>query len=233
EQKEAQVWEIIYGSVDQSTFYQVKNKPTAAAVWKKLASIHTNKSAMFETDLLNQLQMSRYVESGDINVCTHLANLVVIKEQLAEISSPISNPSFASYICTSMSLATSFKPLFTALATASCTSGKPTTSKELIWHLTEEANSKTIEDNINKQHEAMISTHTKSKGKSNNSKKKSKSKSKAKDFCHYSNCNKDGHTDDQCFAEGRGMAGKAPKWWVKKNSGKSKGKGKGKSANTA
>ncbi|KAG6815603.1 hypothetical protein H0H87_000211 [Tephrocybe sp. NHM501043] len=80
EQKEAQVREIIYGSVDQSTFYQVKNEPTAAAVWKKLASIHTIKGAMFETDLLNQLQTSCYVESGDINVCTHLTNLVVIKE---------------------------------------------------------------------------------------------------------------------------------------------------------
>ncbi|KAG6823474.1 hypothetical protein H0H87_001001, partial [Tephrocybe sp. NHM501043] len=132
-----------------------------------------------------------------------------------------------------MSLATSFKPLFTALATASRTSGKPTTSKELIWHLTEEANSKTIEDNINKQHEAMISAHTKSKGESNNLKGKFKSKAKAKDSRHCSNCNKDGHTDNQCFAEGGGMAGKAPEWWVKKNGGKSKGKGKGKSANVA
>ncbi|KAG6814917.1 hypothetical protein H0H87_006606, partial [Tephrocybe sp. NHM501043] len=80
EQKEAQVQEIIYRSVDQSTFYQVKNKPTAAAIWKKLASIHANKGAMFKTDLLNQLQTSRYVKNGDINVRTHLTNLVVIKE---------------------------------------------------------------------------------------------------------------------------------------------------------
>ncbi|KAG6912216.1 hypothetical protein DXG01_016348, partial [Tephrocybe rancida] len=45
EQKEAQVREIIYSSVDQSTFYQVKSEPTAAAVWKKLASIHADKGA--------------------------------------------------------------------------------------------------------------------------------------------------------------------------------------------
>ncbi|KAG6828837.1 hypothetical protein H0H87_000613 [Tephrocybe sp. NHM501043] len=204
------------------------NLPTAV-IWKKLTLIHANKGTMFETDLLNQLQMSRYVKSGDIDVCTHFANLVVIKEQLTEIGSPISDPSFTSYICTSMSLVTSFKSLFTALTTASHTSKKPTTSEELIWYLTEEANSKTIEDNINKQDEAMISAHTKSKGESNNLKRKAK----AKDSCHCSNCNKDGHTDDQCFAEGGGMAGKAPKWWVKKNGGKSKGKGKGKSANAA
>ncbi|KAG6912245.1 hypothetical protein DXG01_016013, partial [Tephrocybe rancida] len=183
--------------------------------------------AMFETDLLNQLQTSRYIENGDIDVRTHLANLVVIKERLAEIGFPVSDTSFASYIRTSMSLATSFKPLFTTLATASRTAGKPTTSDQLIWHLTDEANSNAIESNINKQHEAMLSAHTKSKGDSSNFKGKPKGKGKSKDGRHCGNCDKDGHMDDQCFSEGGGMAGKAPKWWVKKNGGKSKGKGKG------
>ncbi|KAG6807500.1 hypothetical protein H0H92_007260, partial [Tricholoma furcatifolium] len=42
-QKEAQVREIIYGTVDQSTFLQIKGEPTVAAVWKKLTSIHADK----------------------------------------------------------------------------------------------------------------------------------------------------------------------------------------------
>ncbi|KAG6822952.1 hypothetical protein H0H92_011945, partial [Tricholoma furcatifolium] len=42
-QKEAQVREIIYGTVDQSTFLQIKGEPTIATVWKKLASIHADK----------------------------------------------------------------------------------------------------------------------------------------------------------------------------------------------
>ncbi|KAG5633044.1 hypothetical protein DXG03_008705, partial [Asterophora parasitica] len=35
-QRQAQVREIIYGTVDKSTFLQIKNEPTAADVWKKL-----------------------------------------------------------------------------------------------------------------------------------------------------------------------------------------------------
>ncbi|KAG6851606.1 hypothetical protein C0991_007699, partial [Blastosporella zonata] len=55
-QKEAQVWEFIYKTVNKSTFLQIKNKLTTAAVWKKLASIHMDKGAMFQTKFLMQLQ---------------------------------------------------------------------------------------------------------------------------------------------------------------------------------
>ncbi|KAG5637731.1 hypothetical protein DXG03_004385, partial [Asterophora parasitica] len=74
---------------------------------------------------------------------------------------------------------------------------------------------------------AMLAAHSKSKGTGGGSKSKGKEKLK----WHCNNCRKDGHTQDQCFAEGGGKAGEAPDWWVKKN-GKSKGKGKDKSANT-
>ncbi|KAG6871510.1 hypothetical protein C0995_003951 [Termitomyces sp. Mi166 len=40
-------------------------------------------------------------------------------------------------------------PLFTMLATSSCTSDKLTTSQDLIWHLTEKENSAVIKTNIN------------------------------------------------------------------------------------
>ncbi|KAG6857875.1 hypothetical protein C0995_004531, partial [Termitomyces sp. Mi166 len=62
-QKEAQVCKIIYGMVDQSTFHQVKGETTAAAVWRKLTSIHGNKGAMYETDLLAQLQNAHFIEN--------------------------------------------------------------------------------------------------------------------------------------------------------------------------
>ncbi|RDB30864.1 hypothetical protein Hypma_006010 [Hypsizygus marmoreus] len=54
-QKKAQVCEIIYRTVNQSMFLQIKNKPTTAAVWKKLTSIYADKGIMFETDLLMRL----------------------------------------------------------------------------------------------------------------------------------------------------------------------------------
>ncbi|KAG6837635.1 hypothetical protein C0991_002910, partial [Blastosporella zonata] len=74
-QKEAQVCEIIYGTVDQSTFLQIKGETTAAALWKKLTSIHADKGAMFESDLIGRLQNSRFIENGKVDMRTHLANL--------------------------------------------------------------------------------------------------------------------------------------------------------------
>ncbi|KAG6884174.1 hypothetical protein C0995_010767 [Termitomyces sp. Mi166 len=118
-----------------------------------------------------------------------------------------------------------FKPLFTTLATSAHTSGKPTTSQDLIWHLIKEANSAVIKNNINCQHEAVVAACAKAQAESKDNKGKGKEK------CHCNNCDKDGHTNNQCFEEGGGMAGKAPDWWLKKHKGK--GKDKAKSANAA
>ena len=52
EQKEAQVCELIYNTMDNTTFLQIKGEKTAAALWKKLTSIHSNKGAQFEEYLL-------------------------------------------------------------------------------------------------------------------------------------------------------------------------------------
>ncbi|KAF8804226.1 hypothetical protein BYT27DRAFT_7039524, partial [Phlegmacium glaucopus] len=40
EQRQAAVREVIYRSIDSSTFIQVKNEPNATSVWKKIVSIH-------------------------------------------------------------------------------------------------------------------------------------------------------------------------------------------------
>ncbi|TFK38538.1 hypothetical protein BDQ12DRAFT_574814, partial [Crucibulum laeve] len=49
--KQAQVREIIYETVSKSTFLDIKNEPSAAAMWIKLVSINEKKSDMFETDV--------------------------------------------------------------------------------------------------------------------------------------------------------------------------------------
>ena len=56
EQKEAQVRELIYNTVDNSTFLQIKGETSAAALWKKVISIHGNKGTHFEEYLLGKLQ---------------------------------------------------------------------------------------------------------------------------------------------------------------------------------
>ncbi|KAG6869750.1 hypothetical protein C0995_000750, partial [Termitomyces sp. Mi166 len=211
-QKEAQVHKIIYGMVDQSTFHQVKGETTAAA------------GAMYKTDLLAQLQNARFVENSKVDMHTHLANMVVIKEHLAKIGCPLSNASFASYIRTSLSLAPSYKLLFTTLAANAHAAKQSVTSQDLIWHLNEKGNSAVIKTSINRQHEVMVAAHAKAQGDSKGNKGKPKGKGKGKEKHHCDNCKKDGHTMDQFFEDGGGMAGKAPDWWLKKHKGKGKDK---------
>jgi hypothetical protein len=106
EQKQASVREVIYRTIDNSTFLQVKNEKDAAAVWKKVVSIHADKGSMYETNLLTQLQNTRYVEGESMR--EHLAKMTEIKERLAEMNCQISDESFVSYIRTSLSLAQNF-----------------------------------------------------------------------------------------------------------------------------
>jgi gag-polypeptide of LTR copia-type len=77
-QKQASVHEVFYRTVDKSMFIQVKNKTDAAAVWKKIVSIHADRGSMFETNLLTQLQNSRYSEGDSMR--EHFARMVEIKE---------------------------------------------------------------------------------------------------------------------------------------------------------
>ncbi|KAG5715761.1 hypothetical protein E4T56_gene13744 [Termitomyces sp. T112] len=177
-QKEAMVCEIIYAIVDQYTSHQIKREPTAAAVWKKLTSIYSDRGAMFETDLLAQLQNSHFIENGEVSMHNYLASLAVIKECLAEINCSISNASYVSYIHTSLSLAPSYKPLITTVFANACITKKPISSKDLIWHLNKEANNAAIKTSINQHHEAMVMAHAKAKSESKGAKEKAKSKGK-------------------------------------------------------
>ncbi|KAG6863668.1 hypothetical protein C0991_004262, partial [Blastosporella zonata] len=135
-QKEAQVREFIYGTIDKSTLLQIKNKLTAVDVWKKLASIHSDKGAMFETELLTQLSNSRFHTMDSTTMHKHLAGLTTLNERLAEI----------------------------ALNTLACQTHTKVSSDELIISLNQEANSNEIENNINKSNLAMLAAHAKAAG---------------------------------------------------------------------
>src|SRR6266481_130765 len=111
-----------------------------------------------------------------------------LKERLAEMSVEISDQSFVTYIRISLSLTPTVRPLFIALSAAARKSEKPLTSSELIWHLTEEAASTAVEDNINKSNAAMAAQQQCGKGKSKGG------RSKSKDERHCTNCSKDRHT---------------------------------------
>ena len=208
EQKQASVREVIYRTVDRSTFLQIKNEVNAQAVWKKLVSIHANKGNLYETNLLTQLQNTRYTEGGDMR--EHLTKMVEIKERLAEMGCPITDESLTSYIRTSVSLVPTFRTLFTSLSATAHQSGTKLTSTNLIWHLTEEANAIAIEDNINKSNAAMMAIEKGKGGKRGKGKVNPKREERK---CSNPNCGKTGHVKEQCFAKGGGKEKEAPDWY--------------------
>jgi gag-polypeptide of LTR copia-type len=212
EQKQAAVQEVIYQTVDKSTFLQVKNETTAAAVWKKVTLIHADKGLMSETNLLMQLQTIQYVENGDM--WEHLMKMTEIKEQLTKMNFPVTDESFVSYIHTSLLLIPNCWTLLTTLSATAHESGKKLTSSNLIWHLTEKANSLTLKDSINKSNAAMLAVTTKSlKGKGKNRLKSKRDEIK----CTNTSCGEMGHMKDQCYAKGGGKEKEAPgsRRWLK------------------
>jgi gag-polypeptide of LTR copia-type len=197
DQKQAAVWEIMYQTIDTSSFLQVRNEKTAADVWRKLILIHAEKGGMYETDLLTKLQNMRLAEGDSMH--THLTAMMEIKEHLAEIGSPLSDTSFVSYIHTSLSLSQTLWPLLITLSAASHKAGKLLTSNELIWQLNEEANSVAIKDSINKSNAAMLAHTLKAK------REKGKERSKRDDIlCTNTNCKRKGHSAGQKEEERRG-----------------------------
>jgi len=147
EQKEAQVRELIYNTVDNATFLQIKGEKTSADLWTKLTSIHGNKGAQFEE---------------------YLTTMNTLRERLSEIGSPISDVQFNAYIRTSLSLTTRYQPLLTTLSTTARQTKTPISSDDLIWHLVEEANTIKLEANVNKAHAALAAAH----GRSNKGQRK-------------------------------------------------------------
>ena len=121
---------MIYNTVDNATFLQIKGKKTAAALWMKLISIHGNKDAQFEEYLLGKLQTARYMEGKDMR--THLSNLNMLCKRLGKIGSPISNVQFNTYIHTSLSLSTRYQPLLTTLSTTAQQTKSILSSDDLI-----------------------------------------------------------------------------------------------------
>ncbi|KAF8219755.1 hypothetical protein L208DRAFT_1148438, partial [Tricholoma matsutake] len=109
DQMEAAVREVIYRTVDNTTFLQIKNEPNAAAMWKKVILIHADKGSLYETNLLTQLQNTHYAEGESMR--DHITKMTEVRERLAEMNMPVSDESFISYLHTSLSLAPSFQTL--------------------------------------------------------------------------------------------------------------------------
>lgn len=101
DQKEAQVRELIYETVSNSLFLQIKSESTAADVWKKLVEICEKQGSLVASDTLTQLQLLRFNPEEDEDIEKHTATPLSV--HIFVLHSPISLHS-AIYSPPSMSL---------------------------------------------------------------------------------------------------------------------------------
>ena len=78
------IWEIIYRTVDKTTFLQIKNEADTASVWKKVALIHANKGTLYKANLLVQLQNAHYNKKESMR--EHIVKMTELRERLAEMN---------------------------------------------------------------------------------------------------------------------------------------------------
>ncbi|KIY48024.1 hypothetical protein FISHEDRAFT_74021 [Fistulina hepatica ATCC 64428] len=95
-QNEAKIREVIYETVDQTTFMQIKNEPTAAKMWQALAKITEGRGDTIKVDTLARLQTMRCTE-GD-NIPEFIGRMTTLREDLAAMGSPVEDTQFASII---------------------------------------------------------------------------------------------------------------------------------------
>jgi hypothetical protein len=191
---------------------QVKNEPTSAAVWTKLALIFEGKGELTQLDMLTKLQNLVCLETTDI--CGHITDMTEIQEELAGMGAPVSNAAFTAMI--QKSLPPSYRSLIRSISTAARVTGKTMTSSELIQCIQEEADSQAVEKHADKAAEnaAMLA----SKGGRGNP--KGRRKPDETKTCMNPNCLGVGHLTKDCYQKGGGKEGQAP--WDKKKGNASK-----------
>ena len=206
-QKEACVRDIIYETISHSTFAQIKGEKTAALMWKKLMDMNEKKNEDVYGATLDRIMLMKC--DDDANVRKHITAMTDLKEALAEMGNPLTDKMFSAYIRRSMP--DSYKPLFTAINTASSLSDKPCTSDTLIQQIYMLADSNQALKDNEKTVEAAMSASAKSKPKG-----KGKGKSTSKLKCSNSSCGLTGHTIENCWRKGGKKEGEAPEWYTKK-----------------
>jgi hypothetical protein len=72
---------------------QIKNEPTAAKCWTALTLIFEDKGELTKLDTLTKLQNMVCLETEDVH--KHLTKMSEMREELAGMGSPMTDPDFA------------------------------------------------------------------------------------------------------------------------------------------
>jgi hypothetical protein len=207
-QKQAQVRDIIYETVSQSAFAQIKGERTAAELWKRLVTINEHKNADVYGATLNRLMWMQCSEDDDAR--KHITAMTNLKDSLAEMGNPLTDQMFSAYIRQSMPK--SYSSLFTSIAAASSMTGRPYTSDMLIQQIYSAADTaEAMKANDARVESAMAAYREKDKRKGKKGRGPKKDKGP---LCE--NCNLLNHMKPDCWRKGGGKEGQAPTWYVEK-----------------
>lgn len=134
EQKEAKMRCIIYESISDSTFNEIKGEATAALVWKKLTAAMTGKGDLVREHLLTRLSNMSCPDEGDMR--KHLGEMKILRERIEGMGLKIEDNQYTSMI--QKSLPPSYDHIRRTLSAASKFTGKSLTSDILVAALHEE-----------------------------------------------------------------------------------------------
>jgi hypothetical protein len=79
---------------------EIKNLTTAAEVWKKLCSLHEDKSEIVAVDRRAHLQNLRMLKGGNIRV--HMGEMERVREELSGLGAPVNDSDFSAMMLSSL-----------------------------------------------------------------------------------------------------------------------------------
>ena len=212
EKREYLAQHIILSTTSIRLGAKIKHLNTAEAMWKLVKTDATTKSTLYILDAEDQLSTMQITDNEDpkthlVELKAHFQLMVQRRDNLIQMGSTLSESRFNTIIMSS--LPESYRPslqTITAAERVNKLSGGQSSgikSDDLIAFLIEEAQHRLINEQRSKNAEIALTAYSKTKGKN-----KGPNKEKKDEGC--GNCERKGHTAENCFAKGGGKEGQAP-----------------------
>jgi hypothetical protein len=201
-EKDAKVQHMIANTLPNSLFIRLINKKSAFKYFTTLSALFEQRSIMVGTEMHRQLGKLKLKEGGVTRA--HIDKIIASCEELASIGRPVSDNDLFNIIYAS--LPRSYNPGLASLSSIMRLQQKTITPDDLMDIVLEEYDRLTLQDG------------GKSKGKASSEDAAfgadAYRRGKHQKFlgnCH--NCGWSGHKSGDCWEDGGGKAGQAPKGW--------------------
>jgi len=180
---------------------------TAKEMWDEIKKDATKKSKLCQVDTRRRLQESRCEEGDDMP--THLNKLVHLRNELDGMGASIPDEDFTTILLGSFP--PSYRTLLSTITISAQLAGNTIPSTDVIRIVTEEAAHRAIATRNDQAAGGAALMATAKKGKKGKGKPRKPVNTNLK--CSNPNCERIGHTTDQCYQKGGGKEGQGP--WQK------------------